>query len=88
MTIILATIFIGVVLAAALFGGYCIGRFYKTLNVVTLTDVLKKPNEKLSDKKISSNAVLQLQDEIVRCGAINKRTLDNGDIEVSITVVL
>ena len=88
MNVILATIFIGAVLLIALFAGYCIGRFYKTLNVVTLTDVLKKPSEKLSDKKISSNAVLQLQDEIVRCEAINKKTLENGDIEVSITVVI
>jgi len=86
--VFLATVFIAVVFAIAFYAGYLIGRFYKTLNVVTLTDVLKKPDEKLSDRKISSNAVLQLQDEIVRCEAVNKKTLENGDIEVSISVVL
>jgi len=67
---------------------YRLGYRLKNVNYVELSDVLKKPAEKRSDVQIDNDAVMRLKNEIANSGAIKKMPLENGDIHVSIKVVV
>ena len=81
-----------IVIAIAAFG--CVmfgaGRFSRRgpeVNVVELSDVLK-PGVYRTDRQKLQDGVLQLKNEIAASGAVRQRLLENGDMEVSIKVVV
>ena len=71
-----------VVISAA--GGYILGR--RSIKVVTLSDTLKA-NVKRTEKQKLGDGVLQLQNEIIKSGAVKYETPVDGEIKVYLKVV-
>jgi len=68
-------------------GGFMLGRASKSLRVITLKDVLRV-NTNRNDVRRAYDAALQMQNELAKCGAIKQKELSNGDIELTLNVVV
>ena len=90
MEIVFIIIAIVVAIAAA-YGCYHLGRRSvkppPTLNVVELSDVLNT-NVRRTPRQVLQDGVMQLKNEIAASGAVTQEKLDDGNIRVSIKVVV
>jgi hypothetical protein len=66
---------------------FLIGRYSKTFRVKELSDTFY-PNKGRSETQISNDAVMQLKNEIASSGAVKYKELENGNVKVSIKVIV
>ena len=66
---------------------FVIGRMSKMPKIVELSDIFR-PSASRTGKNMMKDAVLQLQNEIAESGAVKKEELENGEVVVSIKVVV
>jgi hypothetical protein len=76
-----------ILVAVASVISFLLGRFSKTFRVIELVDTFF-PNKGRSDAQIVQDAVMKLKNEIVQCGAVTYKELENGNIEVSLKVLV
>jgi hypothetical protein len=72
---------------AVLVIGFGLGKITKKRKVITLSDRLVTKTWR-SDVQRKQDAVLQLQNEILKSGAVKMKELANGDYRVTLKVVI
>ena len=67
--------------------GFLLGLAYKKVNVIEVSDVLNS-NVNRSEKQVLGDGLMQLKNEIAATGAVKRETLADGNIKVSLKVVV
>ena len=84
---IMTVVFIVAGVFTGLAAGFAAGCGHNRARTVELSDVLKA-NIKRSGRQVLQDGVMQLKNEIAASGAVRQETLENGDIRVTLKVVV
>ena len=87
--IVMSTIVIAVIISSfvSIVIGFLLCLAYKKVNVIEVSDVLNT-SVKRSDKQVLQDGLMQLKNEIAATGAVKQEKLADGNIRVSLKVVL